>query len=170
MTRYPIIAPADRASRLQHPTGPVDAVLDTDTYNEIDDQFALVYALLSPEIRLEAVYAAPFYNERSSDPADGMESSYQEILRVMGHLGIGSTETVYRGSTKYLPSDQTPVESDAARNLVERALAPREGPLYVMTIGAITNVASAILMAPEIIERIVVVWLGGQPLYWANGA
>lgn len=27
----------------------IDMVLDTDTYNEVDDQFALAYALLSPE-------------------------------------------------------------------------------------------------------------------------
>lgn len=27
--------------RLERPTGPVDVVLDTDTYNEVDDQFAL---------------------------------------------------------------------------------------------------------------------------------
>jgi len=39
-------------------------------------------------------------------------------------------------------------------------------PLYVAAIGAITNVASAILLEPEIIRRIVVVWLGGQPLHW----
>ena len=45
--------------------------LDTDTYNEIDDQFALVQMVLSPQrIRLEAIYAAPFLNERSSSPGD----------------------------------------------------------------------------------------------------
>ena len=47
-------------------------VLDTDTYNEIDDQFALVYALLCPEkLNVEAVYAAPFTNDRSTGPGDG---------------------------------------------------------------------------------------------------
>ena len=56
-------------------------VLDTDTYNEIDDQFALAYAVLSPErIDLQAVYAAPFKNQRSESPGDGMEKSYQEKL------------------------------------------------------------------------------------------
>ena len=43
-----------------------------------------------------------------------------------------------------------------------------EEPLYVVAVGAITNVASAILIAPEIIERIVIVWLGGNPLYWPH--
>lgn len=167
MSGYPTISPARRLELLEPPQGPVDAVLDTDTYNEIDDQFALVYALLSPEkIRLEAIYAAPFYNERSSGPADGMERSYEEILRVMTHLGFDPTGMVYRGSTGYLPAKSTPCESDAASDLIARARAPREGPLYVMTIGAITNVASALLMAPDIADKIVIVWLGGQPEYW----
>ena len=38
------------------PNGIVDAVLDTDTYNEIDDQFALSLMIKSPErINLKAV-------------------------------------------------------------------------------------------------------------------
>src|SRR5207247_521446 len=51
-----------------------------------------------------------------------------------------------------------------ATNLVERAMRQPEGePLYVTALAAITNVASAILIEPRIIERIVVVWLGGHP-------
>ena len=77
--------------RLKLPAGPVQIVLDTDTYNEVDDQFALAYALLSPEaMTVEAVYAAPFTNSRSSGPADGMERSYQEIHRILDVLGAGA--------------------------------------------------------------------------------
>ena len=32
---------AEMTARLRRPTGKVDAILDTDAYNEIDDQFAL---------------------------------------------------------------------------------------------------------------------------------
>ena len=40
---------------LQHPAGPVDMVLDTDAYNEIDDQFAIAYMMKSPEkLRVKA--------------------------------------------------------------------------------------------------------------------
>ena len=69
---YPYISDIDRLKRLTLPTEKIRIVLDTDTYNEIDDQFALVYSLLSPEkIDLEAVYAAPFLNKRSTGPGDG---------------------------------------------------------------------------------------------------
>ena len=47
-------------------------VLDTDTYNEVDDQFAVVYTLFSPEkFEVEAFYAAPFFNDRSTGPKEG---------------------------------------------------------------------------------------------------
>ena len=83
--------------------------------------------------------------------------------------GDGGEDTrikdVYRGSVSYLPDEKTPVDSDAARDLCNRAMdySP-EKPLYVVAIGAITNIASALLMKPEIAERIVVVWLGGTGL------
>ena len=74
---FPILPTAQLLARLAPPTGPVRMVLDTDTYNEIDDQFALVWALLSPEkLAMEAIYAAPFHNARSNGPGDGMERSY----------------------------------------------------------------------------------------------
>lgn len=140
--------------------------MDTDTYNEIDDQFAVVYALLSPErIQVDAYYAAPFYNELSSGPEDGMEKSYEELRKILHFMDRDIP--VYRGSKAYLSAPDVPVESDAARNLVERAMAASpEDPLYVVAIGAITNVASALLMEPRIIRNIVVVWLGGHALHW----
>ena len=59
--RFPTIDPSDRAGLLVPPKGPVRALIDTDTANEIDDQFALTWALLSPErITVEAIVAAPY--------------------------------------------------------------------------------------------------------------
>lgn len=155
-----------RLKNLEIPTGPVDMVLDTDAYNEIDDQFAISYALHATEkLNVLALYAAPFFNNRSSSPADGMERSYQEILKL---LRLSKLECpVYRGSDRYLPDEQTPVASDAAKHLTELAMRySPEKPLYVVAIGAITNVASALLMRPEIADNIVVVWLGGNALEW----
>lgn len=166
---FPLIPEATRLARLQPPDGKVRMVLDTDTYNEIDDQFALVYALLSPEqLTVEAIYAAPFHNRRSAGPADGMEKSYQEILRLLDRLEIPAEGFVFRGATGYLADAETPQLSEAARNLVERAMQTAAGPLYVVAIGAITNIASAILLEPRLIERIVVVWLGGHALHWPH--
>ena len=167
---FPQLTEQFRLSRLQPPAGKARMVLDTDTYNEIDDQFALTYALLSPEkLAVEAIYAAPFHNSRSDSPGDGMEKSYEEILRLLNFLGRSADGFAFRGSTAYLGSERQPQDNAAVRDLIAKALAsPDDDPLYVVAIGAITNVASALLLAPEIINNIVVVWLGGHHLNWPH--
>lgn len=157
--------------RLEKPKGRVDVVIDTDTYNEIDDQYALSYLIKSDEkLDLKAIYAAPFFNEKSTGPADGMEKSYREIMNVLTLLEREDLkQVVYRGSTEYLPSETEPVISDAAKDLAERAMNyTEEHPLYVVAIAAITNVASAILLNPDIKNRIVLIWLGGNATNWPD--
>jgi inosine-uridine nucleoside N-ribohydrolase len=157
--------------RLRKPVLPVDVVLDTDTYNEIDDQFALAFLIKSGEkLNLKGIYAAPFFNQNSSSPADGMEKSYNEIFKILALMKREDLKPlVKRGSTGYLPSETQAVDSEAARSLADLAMRYSEDkPLYVLAIGAITNVASAILLKPEIINRIVIVWLGGQALDWPD--
>ncbi len=155
---------------LEPPAGKVDMVLDTDTYNEIDDQFALAYAMNSPEkLAVKAIYAAPFYNDRSTGPGDGMEKSYDEIHRLLERMNTGAENFVFRGSTRYLGKENKPVESEAVEDLIEKSQAySTDTRLYVVAIGAITNIASALLIDPSLVERIVVVWLGGNALYWPH--
>ncbi len=150
---------------LQHPNGPCDVVIDTDTANEIDDQFAIVHALLSDVLSVEAIYAAPFHTERTqtSGPDEGMELSYQEILRVLEKMPTEFAGPVLRGPAEYMSAPDKPVSSEAADDLVTRAMADRNGPLYVLALGALTNVSSAILLEPDIVSRIVVIPLGGSP-------
>lgn len=163
-------------SRLAFPKGnpadgKIDVVLDTDTYNEIDDQFALSYLIKSDDrLSLKAIYAAPFFNQHSQSPADGMEKSYDEIFHLLELMGRKDLKSiVYKGSTSYLPSEQEGISSPAAEDLARRAMEySKDAPLYVIAIGAITNIASAILRNPEIKERIVVVWLGGHSHTWPD--
>lgn len=141
-------------------------VLDTDAYNEIDDQFAISYLLKSKEkLNTKAIYAAPFFNSNSVSPKDGMEKSYDEIFKLLSLLG--EKVDVFKGSEKYLDNENTPVISYAARDLAERVknYSP-QNPLYVVAIGAITNIASAILLNPEVAQNSVVIWLGGHALHY----
>ena len=98
-----MLSAEQRLQMLTCPEGRVDMVLDTDTYNEIDDQFALSYMFLSPEkFNLKAIYAAPFFNSHSTSPKDGMERSYDEIVKLLGLLGRSDyVENVYKGSVDY---------------------------------------------------------------------
>lgn len=167
MSQFPSLATSDRLDALTPPDGPVSVVIDTDAYNEIDDQYAITYALTGPGIDVEAIYAAPFHNARSSGPGDGMEKSYAEIQQVLDRAGSTPTDAVFEGATDYLPGESDPVDSPATSDLVERARAHDENdPLYVVAIGAPTNVAAALVRAPDVVENVVVVWLGGTPHDW----
>ena len=153
---------AQRLKNLEAPKGKIDVVLDTDAYNEIDDQFAIAYLLSAKEkLSAKAIYAAPFLNKKSTSAADGMQKSYDEILKLLSLMG--EDVPVLKGSENYLADEATPTVSPAAKDLAQRAEAySPEHPLYVVAIGAITNVASAILLNPKVAENTVVVWLGGH--------
>ena len=155
------------------PDGTIDVVLDTDAYNEIDDQFAISYLIGKPEkFRIRAICAAPFSNSKAATAAEGMEKSYDEILKLLRLMGREDLQSLtIRGSERYLPDEQTAVVSPAAERMAALAgeYSP-ERPLYIIAIGAITNVASAILCNPRVAESCVVVWLGGHGLHMPLGA
>jgi len=139
----------------------IDLILDTDAFNEQDDQFAIAHAMLSPEkINLLAMNAAP-YRHSHTDPRTGMLRSYDEIIKVRDMVDPNSTIPVFKGSEGYLPDANTPVESDAARNMVE-TVKNASKRVYILAIGCITNVASAILMYPEMVNKASVVWFGAN--------
>jgi inosine-uridine nucleoside N-ribohydrolase len=166
----PTSSRADILRMLEPPTRRPRVVLDTDAFNEIDDQFAIVQALLSADrLDLQAIYAAPFPNARSRDAGDGMELSHAEILRLLDLMGRSADGFVHRGVRRFVGPEKAAREGAAVDDLIARA---RQGdpahPLYVVAIAAISNVASALLRAPDIVDRIVVVWLGGHAFEWPD--
>lgn len=141
-------------------------ILDTDTYNEVDDQFALAYAMLSSDsVELLSVNAAPFLNSRSTSAADGMEKSYSEIFRIMNLTDPAAAKKipVFRGSERFMTKSDEYVQSDACDNIINTVMSSDE-PVFIVAIGAITNVASAIVKCPDIVGKTGVVWLGGHAL------
>lgn len=151
--------------KLDVPSGKIDVVLDTDAYNEIDDQFATGYMIKQQQkFCVKGICAAPFLNSKSTSPRDGMEKSYDEILKLLTFSGYEDLKSVvYKGSETYLPNEETPVASQAADFMAGLAqMYSPQKPLYIVAIGAITNVASAILKNPKMIDNCVIVWLGGH--------
>lgn len=208
MTVFPNVSEERRREMFADIDGPTRVLIDTDTNNEIDDQFAMAWALLSPErIEVEAVVAEPFghlhYRQRVVEaaealragrepdednlmgywarhliaqdidpatmdmwgPAEGMETSYEEIKTVLAKMGIPSDGLAFRGADRYMSASDVPVRSEGAERIIELALADDERPLHVVAIGCVTNVSSALLMAPEIATRMVVSWTSGFPTW-----
>ena len=134
--KYPVITPEERRQRLEPPRKKIHAVIDSDTYNEVDDQFAISYAMLSPEkyrwSHLRRTFSSDFFARlmqtdgvaipMTGDLKEGLELSYQEILKLLGLLGRDDfKERVFRGSERYMTVKDQPVDSDAARRFGKKS-------------------------------------------------
>ena len=110
--------------------------------------------------RKETIFKCYFSNTKLCDIIHKKGEIFN-VLKLLNREDL--SPNVFKGSEIYIKDEQTPTVSDAANDLVKRAMnySP-ENPLYVVTIGAITNVASALLLKPEIAPNIVIVWLGGH--------
>ena len=61
LERFPKLSAEHYQHILREPDGRVRCVIDTDTRNEIDDQYALAWAFLSRDkLEIEGIYAAPY--------------------------------------------------------------------------------------------------------------
>lgn len=145
----------------------INVILDTDTYNECDDQFAFAYMLKSQNVfNIEAITVAPYsHKELNESVKEGQEKSYNEILKICKWLNFDTNNKVFKGSQDYICNGYNE-NNEAVNKIIEIAL--KNDKTYIMAIGAITNVALAIKKAPEIIEKIEVIWLGGHSLLQHN--
>ena len=145
----------------------INVILDTDTYNECDDQFALAYMLKNQDIfNVEAITVAPYSHKKSKlSIKEGQDLSYNEILKICKWLNFDTNNKVFKGSTDYMKNGYKE-ENNAVNKIIEIAL--KNDKTYILSIGAITNIALAIEKEPKIIDKIEVVWLGGHSLLQNN--
>ena len=140
----------------------INVILDTDTYNECDDQFALAYLLKNQDkFNIEAITVAPYHHDNNISIIEGNEKSYNEIIKICKYLNFDTTNKVYKGSEDYLQNNYNET-TKAVEKIIEIAL--KNEKTYILSIGAITNIAIAILKEPKIIDRIEIIWLGGNSL------
>ena len=146
-------------------------IVNTDAKNEADDQYAIVHALLSPTLDVRGLIAAHFGAERSSH---SMAESRAEIDLLLGLLNRSGQVTVANGAPTALPDEATPVDSPGAQLIIEESKqASKSDPVFVAFLGPLTDMASAVLLDPAIVDRpVVVIWIGGMghggldPSYW----
>ncbi len=141
----------------------INVILDTDTYNECDDQFALSYLIRSKELfNIEAITVAPYsHNTRNVSVPEGQELSYKEILKICKWLDFDTSNKVFKGSMDYIQNGYNE-NNDAVNKIIEIAL--KNDKTYILGIGAITNIALAIKKEPKIIDRMEIIWLGGNEI------
>jgi purine nucleosidase len=135
-------------------------IINTDAKNECDDQFAIVHALLSPSLEVRGLIPAHFGTRRSDR---SMEESREEIDLLLKLMDLTGGVTVANGAATGIFDATTPQDSPGARLIIEESkLASDDDKLYVAFLGPLTDMASAILLDPAIVDRpVVVIWIGG---------
>ena len=140
----------------------LNVILDTDPCNECDDQFALSYLLKSQDkFNIEAITIAPYSKEGVMTISEGLDKSFVEIKKICDWLDFDTYGKVFKGSKSYL-KDSPFDTNEAVEKIIQVSL--KNEKTYILAIGAITNVARAIIKEPKIIDRIEVIWLGGHSL------
>lgn len=137
----------------------IRVIIDADARNEIDDQWAITLALLSPE-RFEILgFVAANYDHPHGGP-ESIEKSYKEIETVLEKAGMKGEYPIYRGSHpmryKWEPSESAGVDF-----MIKTALeSPKNDPVWFIALGSATNLSSAYLKEPKIAKHAVFFWHG----------
>lgn len=142
----------------------VRMIVSTDCKNEADDQFALAHHLMTPMFILKGIVPCHF-NMFSCDYGDGhtAQASMDEVNKVLDLMDRQGVCPVCKGSEFPMKDEQTPAVSDGAKLIAEEAMKDDPHPLFIACQGALTDVASALLMKPEIADRMTAIWIGGAP-------
>jgi len=148
--RVPVIPPKDQKLRI---------IIDTDARNEIDDIWALGLAVLCPDrFQIEGIVAANYDNENPGGGPASIETSARAVETLLEKAALKGKFPVKHGSPP-MRYQFEPSESEGVDFIIEKAMAsPRENPLWVVGLGAATDIASAYLKEHRIAEHIVVFW------------
>ncbi len=143
----------------------VRVILNTDAKNEVDDQFAIVQAVLSESMDIKAVIAAHFGTEKSSR---SMLDSYEEINHVLHLMRMDGMFNILHGSERAMTSEDDTADSEGARFIVQEAMKDDDRPLYIAFLGPLTDMAAALRIEPSIAKKnVTVIWIGGRD--WPSG-
>lgn len=149
--------------------------LDSDTGNEMDDLYAIVRLLKEPSVEVVGLSSAHFnnpdllvfekwnaYDTKGLNTLEDSQRLNELILSTMGMMDIphpkGADRQIGRAWGGTEPRNSPAIEAIIA--LVKSL--PEGEKLDILTLGALSNIASAIIIAPEIKQRIRVFSLGAR--------
>ncbi len=137
--------------------------MDTDANNELDDQHALAYAFLNPDVF--EVVGVTVNNTRNGY---GIQGQYDEADRIIKLFDLEEQVPLLMGADKGYDEIAPKILQSyfdgqpAVDFIIDQAMKIKDGKLTLVPVGKLTNIALAILKEPEIIHKIKVVWLGGN--------
>ena len=131
-------------------------IVDADTGNEVDDLFALVRVLMDPSVEVTALNAAHWQTSHWTEPRS-MENSHRLNQQLLGEMGL-SVPTLRGGAARMYDWGDRARHSAATYEIIRQA--KEQDSVEILVLGALTNVASAVFISPEIAGKLRIYWLG----------
>jgi purine nucleosidase len=149
--------------------------LDADTGNEMDDLYAIARLLIAPQVHLIGLSSAHFnnpdllvferwnaYDTKTLNTVAESQRLNEQILTAMNRIDLphplGADRQIGRAWGQTDPRD-----APAVRAIIAAARQIPDGQhLHILTLGALSNVASALLIAPDILPKIHIFALGAK--------
>lgn len=136
-------------------------IINSDVKNEADDQFAIVHALLSPTLDIRGIIPAHFGTSRTQTSMLESRAELDHLLELMDLVG---SVPVANGSPTAMRDEGDVVDSPGAQLIIDEARRADAGPLLIAFLGPLTDMAAALLQAPDIADTdTTVIWIGGPP-------
>lgn len=131
-------------------------IVDADTANEVDDLFALARILMDPEVEVTALNAAHWQGSHWSVP-QSMEESHRLNQQLLGEMGL-EIRTFRGGAARMYDWGDRARHSAAAYEIIRQAR--QRDSVVILALGALTNIASAVYIQPDIAKKLRIYWLG----------
>jgi hypothetical protein len=144
------------SARLNPIQGSRPLVITTDCGADMDDQWAIAHASIAPELKLLAIIGnfAPKPHNLAS------EQTITCAHRVLQAIRRGPAIAFYKGADRSLPNRALPVRNEGVQAIIRLARNhSRQNRLVVLGLGPVTDIASALLIDPQLANRIEVVAL-----------
>jgi hypothetical protein len=141
----------------------IDVILDTDANNELDDQHAIAYLLLSGN-----VFEVDGITVNATREGGDIEAHAAEAERIVRLCGLYPQIPVYKGATGSFDAIKDKVNAldfdgaAAVNYIIARAHRRAPGTLVLVPIGKLTNIALALKKDPSIARNVRIVWLGSN--------
>lgn len=141
----------------------VPVVFDTDANNELDDQHAMAYLFFNGStFDVLGVTVNATYN------GGEIEEHYKEAERVMQLCNVDEEVPLFLGANADFEEIRQFISKpeydgkEAVDFIIEEARKPRDQKLVLIPVGKLTNIALALEKAPDINNKIRIVWLGSN--------
>ncbi len=139
----------------------------SDATNEIDDIWAIALAILSPErFDIEGFVGSNYDHTLEGMGPKSIAMSVNEIHTILSKAGMKGKYPVYAGAHP-MQYEFAPSGSEGVDFIVKKAMeGTPDDLLWIVGLGASTDLASAYLQQPAIKDRVVMFWHGRTEQTW----